>query len=300
MAAKPTRKDINITDLLVLPEFQARAAPMNTELLYRMESRIKKKPGEQWQTIRVCDVEAVGLIVTDGHKRITAYKNIGRKKIRCAIFKCSYLDAVADAVAANRDQHAEPLTGADKHRAIRIFFEAYQQYGMEPWTDAKIADHIGDVSAPTVAMIRKELAGSQPEQKADPTKEPETLFKKGRDGKSYGPKHQAPPAAKPAEELPKSKPWTPEPVVTHNPDADDPPEAKAKPKEPPKPRQGAEAGVNWRELEPVWRILAQLPDAIRKYHPDVPAEALRLVKEHSDNLHGLVVRIQAKCSKKPQ
>lgn len=265
--------DFNIADLTILPELQMRAGSMNMELVEEMRRTLKKKAAGL-PPIRVAEVAGIGLCLTDGFKRFKAHQLENKVKIRGVnLGKCSYLDAVADAMSANKEQRAEPTTSADKRRAIQQLTNELACSG-QAWSNKKMAEHVG-CSDDLVATVLKEHSSNNQQSKAR-VEEPK---KEGLDGKKRGPRRQAPKAdtskptprsfpayTGPTGALPTSTPYQYEPQIV-NPDADDPPElAKPKP-EAAKTKVGSEKGVDWRTFETVKRWMAQLPDHIQKWHP---------------------------------
>lgn len=116
--------------------------------------------------------------LSDGHHRIQATAEAGKKTIRCEVHKGGLKEAKLAAIGANT-KHGKRRTNDDKRNAVKMAFDTVPE-----WSDERIADHAG-VSRQFVFGLRK----AQPQ--VVNRLQPETRI--GQDGKAYPARRIPPP-----------------------------------------------------------------------------------------------------------
>lgn len=197
-----------IDDLIVDREFQMREQPFTDADLEETREALKAAPGSM-ERIKVVEVKGTGLILTDGFRRVAAYKAEGHKSVPALVKPGSMLDATLEACRANRGQVALPLRAADKRRSIMQLLARLEDAN-QAWSDGKVAEQIGGhINLEMVRRCRIEFDAENADDEEDESPpDPHKII--GRDGKHYPSerrgkkrKQESPPEPKPDESLDK-------------------------------------------------------------------------------------------------
>lgn len=143
---KPKTKEVNLADLHLTADVQARNAVSETVVSEYAEVL---EAGGEMPAITVYDINGVQY-VTDGWHRVLAMRALGRSVTAAVVFKGSHInDAKWAAAAANRS-HGLRRTNADKARAVALAVDANPEA-----TYQELADWCGV----SIGMIQHYFAG---------------------------------------------------------------------------------------------------------------------------------------------
>ena len=180
-----TVSNLSLDELVIDAGFQVRAGGLNHEHVNDLAEALEA--GLNLPPVKVCRVEEIGNIITDGFHTVEAHRRCGRKEVPCLLSQGTRTDAVLAAATANRqhDQSGLKRTNADKRQAVQLILTC-----VKDWSDHRIADHVG-VSHTFVGTVRREQSSNH-QLETDSSSPSSESLREGADGKSRRPKHLAP------------------------------------------------------------------------------------------------------------
>lgn len=192
MSDRPKQVNLPLSVLRLDPRLQVRAdAATDHDHAAALEAAIRAGTSlPRLRVVRVVENDEATNYVVDGHYRAAAYAKAGRTNAPCLLSHGTWLDAVAAAAAANRDQTAKRRTTADTKKAVLFLVAELKRADVRPmWSNGKIGDQVG-VSAEFVRRARAETGDHEPAA-------PEVVGRNGKTIKTRAPAPKPPPPTTP-------------------------------------------------------------------------------------------------------